>query len=160
MPEKHIIFLFLLFSISLLTKSQDQVIKIWPGFAPGSDTIENKEQWTADKCIINVFQPDLSFFLPKHQKKPYFWAAFSKDEITIMIQEKSSIVSQYKSLENKEIGGTFTLFIQMFNVKEYYEQISDKVKIVSEIHTQPYSSAEFAIKDCNGYILTFAEMDQ
>jgi acetyl esterase/lipase len=58
---------FLFFIISFSSRSQNQVIKIWPNLAPGSENMENKEQWTEGKSVANVYQPDLTIFLPEHQ---------------------------------------------------------------------------------------------
>jgi acetyl esterase/lipase len=60
-------FIHFLFAISFSTLSQTQVIKIWPKLAPGSEKLEDKEQWTEDKCVSNVYQPDLTVCLPVHQ---------------------------------------------------------------------------------------------
>ncbi len=99
----------------------------------------------------------LTQFAP--EKKPYFWAALKRDNLEIMLQDVTSLTGEYQVLKGKEIGGSLSFFIRMNGVKEFYEEIKDKVNVISKLHTQPYTSAEFAIQDCNGYILTFAEVD-
>lgn len=42
-------------------------MKIWPNLAPGSESVMNNEQWTGTKNVSNVYQPDLTIFLPDHQ---------------------------------------------------------------------------------------------
>ncbi len=54
-------------TISFSLQAQTQVIKIWPNLAPGSENEENKEEWTETKDVSNVYQPDLTIFLPEHQ---------------------------------------------------------------------------------------------
>lgn len=56
-----------LFSIlSTSTFCQNKVVDIWPGLAPGSENIEDKEEWRNGKSVINVYQPELTVFLPKN----------------------------------------------------------------------------------------------
>ena len=65
-----IIILTLLFTISFSAQAQTQVIKIWPDLAPGSENKENNEQWNEGKSVSNVYQPDLTVFLPEHHAEP------------------------------------------------------------------------------------------
>jgi acetyl esterase/lipase len=62
--------LLLLITISFSAQAQTQVIKIWPDLAPGSENKENKEQWNEGKSVSNVYQPDLTVFLPEHHAEP------------------------------------------------------------------------------------------
>ena len=66
MKKLKISHLFLLLAIPFPIHAQPQVIKIWPGLAPGSENAENREQWTDSKDVSNVYQPDLTVFLPEH----------------------------------------------------------------------------------------------
>ena len=66
--KKYTIHFLLLFTISFSVQAQDQVIKIWPNLAPGSESVENNEQWTESKDVSNVYQPDLTIFLLEHQE--------------------------------------------------------------------------------------------
>ena len=70
MEAKYIFHLLLLFAISFPVQAQNQVVKIWPTLAPGSEKLENKEEWTEGKNVSNVYQPDLTIFLPGHQAVP------------------------------------------------------------------------------------------
>lgn len=63
----QLVYCLLLLTISLSVQAQTQVIKIWPKLAPGSETEENKEQWTEGRVVSNVYQPDLTMFLPEQQ---------------------------------------------------------------------------------------------
>ena len=51
----------------LSVQAQNQVVAIWPGPAPGSEKVQDLEQWTESKDVTNVFQPDLTVFLPEGQ---------------------------------------------------------------------------------------------
>jgi acetyl esterase/lipase len=67
---KNIIFNFFVLSVLFVSPlySQHKVIKIWPGLAPGTEGRENNEK-TAGGSVINVYQPDLTIFLPEKINK-------------------------------------------------------------------------------------------
>ena len=85
------------------------------------------------------------------------WAMIKNDEVEIMLQRKDSIIEELPEFAELKIGGTFTLYISMQNVKIFYDEIKDKVEIVKDIHKTFYGADEFVIKDLNNYILYFAE---
>ena len=55
------------------------------------------------------------------------------------------------------IGGSLTLYIEVEDIKGLYATLADKTTIVKDMHTTFYGMREFYIRDCNGYILGFAE---
>ena len=89
--------------------------------------------------------------------KQLIFALMKRGNVEFMFQEKKSLGEDVPPLKGKEIGGSFTLYIETEGVKEFYEEIKNKVVIVKDLHTAWYGMREFYIKDCNGYILTFAE---
>jgi len=48
-------------------QAQTQAIKIWPNLAPGSENVENNEQWTEGKVVSIVYQPEVTIYIPEHQ---------------------------------------------------------------------------------------------
>jgi catechol 2,3-dioxygenase-like lactoylglutathione lyase family enzyme len=56
-----------------------------------------------------------------------------------------------------KLGGSFDIFIEMEGVVEYYESIKEKVQVIVELTDIPFK--QFAIKDINGYILLFGQLD-
>ena len=65
-------FLFLLLSVSVAIQAQRQVIPIWPGIAPGSESWSQKEiQYLNDQnqqMVRNVVSPALTVYLPDPAK--------------------------------------------------------------------------------------------
>ena len=65
-------FLFLLLSVSVTIQAQRQVIPIWPGIAPGSESWSQKEiQYLNDQnqqMVRNVVSPALTVYLPDPAK--------------------------------------------------------------------------------------------
>lgn len=84
------------------------------------------------------------------------FAIISKDNISIMLQEQSSLLEEYPTLNKDEIIPTFTLFITVKNVTMLYENLKEKVKIAKALHKTFYGKDEFAIFDNNGNILTIS----
>ena len=52
---------------------------------------------------------------------------------------------------------TGTFYFNMVGVRDFFEQIKNKVEIVWPLRTMDYGQMEFGIKDCDGYTLAFAE---
>jgi acetyl esterase/lipase len=50
--------------------AQDQVVPIWPGLAPGSEGVTDEEQWVDGREVSDVYQPDLTLFLPENRVTP------------------------------------------------------------------------------------------
>lgn len=88
----------------------------------------------------------------------YDFAILSKDGIEIMLQKNENMIREYPVFENKEIGGTFTLFFEVYDILTIYEKASTQAQIVKELHQTFYGTKEFSMKDNNGYILTFSEL--
>lgn len=88
----------------------------------------------------------------------YNFAILSKDGVEIMLQKQENLVSELPSFNNREIGGTFTLFIEVNDILAIYEKASTQAEIVKELHQTFYGTKEFTMKDNNGYILTFSEL--
>jgi uncharacterized glyoxalase superfamily protein PhnB len=55
------------------------------------------------------------------------------------------------------VGGSFLLYVKVKGIRAFFEQIKDEATLLSGLETTFYGATEFVIKDCNGYVLTFAE---
>lgn len=85
------------------------------------------------------------------------FAILMRDQVELMLQKKESLGSDVPYLSNMEIGGSFTLFIEVENVEEIYNKIKSEVEILVDLKTTFYGMKEVTIKDLDGYVLTFAE---
>jgi uncharacterized glyoxalase superfamily protein PhnB len=50
-------------------------------------------------------------------------------------------------------------YIDVENIEETYKQLEGRVEIAKTLETTWYGMREFYIRDCNGYILGFAERE-
>jgi hypothetical protein len=69
----------------------------------------------------------------------------------------------FKSLGNdlpmisRQNGGSLLLYIKTTEIRKFFDQIKENVKVVKGLEKILYSTTEFSIVDNNGYLLTFAE---
>ncbi len=84
------------------------------------------------------------------------FAILNKDNISLMFQERNSLLEEYPTLQKDEIIPTFTLFITVKDVKKVYEELKDNVEIFAKLHQTFYGKDEFAFFDNNKNILTIS----
>ncbi len=92
---------------------------------------------------------------PKEGK--FDWAMMRSEEADIMFQSRESLGGVIPDFKNKEIGATLVIYIEVDNVEELYNLIKNKVDVIEELNTTSYGMKEFLVRDCNGYILVFAQ---
>lgn len=76
--------------------------------------------------------------------------------VEMMFQAKTSMVDEIPGFSNTNIGASLTFYIEVDNVEEFHKKLHGKVEIIRDMQTTFYGMREFYIRDCNGYILTFA----
>ena len=91
------------------------------------------------------------------ENTPFVWALMQRDEVEVMFQERASLTEEVPLFEGMALGGALTFYIDMQGVEALYEKIRAQVQVVMDLKTTFYGKREFAIQDCNGFILTFAE---
>ncbi len=87
---------------------------------------------------------------------PLAFAMIKRDGVELMLQSQESVSQELPASERQPIGGSFALYIQVADARELYESVRRKVKILKDLHATFYGTEEFYIRDCNGYVLTFA----
>lgn len=91
------------------------------------------------------------------KKGRFDWAFMRCEDLEIMFQSKQSLserITQFKSSEN---GGSIIIYIEVDNIEYLYAWMKNKVEIIEELHLTPYKMMEFIVRDCNGFILAFAQ---
>jgi uncharacterized glyoxalase superfamily protein PhnB len=76
--------------------------------------------------------------------------------VTFMFQTVESLGNVLPSI-SRNSGGSILLYIQTSNIRDFFEQIKDKVKVLKGIEKTFYGATEFCIEDNNGFVITFAE---
>jgi uncharacterized glyoxalase superfamily protein PhnB len=94
--------------------------------------------------------------VPSESGKLQF-AVLSKDSLMLMLQEKSNLIEEYPILSTDKVHPSATLYIDVDNLGELYQDLKERHEILCDLHTTFYGSKEFAVADNNGYVLTFTE---
>ncbi len=90
----------------------------------------------------------------------YAYAMVSRDKVYIMLMKKDIFEEDLPMLKGTTIGASVSFYCDVNNIHELYNSLKDKVDIAIDLHTTWYGMQEFYIKDCNGYILGFAEKNK
>jgi len=110
-------------------------------------------------ATMNWYQTKLGFWTdPFPANEPYLFAILFRDDIEIMLQR----VEKYQRADDydRRAGGVWDAYIRSAHVKELYDGIKDEVTIVKPLRQQPYGAWEFEVKDPNGYVLVFSEIEE
>ena len=84
------------------------------------------------------------------------WVMMNNGSVTMMFQTFESLADDLPEISRKD-GGSLLLYINLKNIKAFFNEIQSKVTILKGLETTFYGATEFSIKDNNGYVLTFAE---
>ncbi|MDB5002011.1 MAG: glyoxalase [Mucilaginibacter sp.] len=84
------------------------------------------------------------------------WAMMVNGSVTMMFQTYESLADELPEISRKD-GGSLILYINLKDIRGFFEQIKDKVPVLKGLETTFYGATEFSIKDNNDYVLTFAE---
>lgn len=84
------------------------------------------------------------------------FAMMSCGNVVFMFQTFESLGNELPNV-SRQNGGSLLLYIQTTGIKDFFEKIEDKVKVVKGLEKTFYGATEFSIEDNNGFLLTFAE---
>jgi uncharacterized glyoxalase superfamily protein PhnB len=113
-----------------------------------------------DKAVSHyreVFDAKLQYSLPK--APPYQWASLLLGDAEIMFWQKQAARKEYSgvALTSKK-PGNLILYLYVEDIDASYGRIKDKVKVLMQPKDQFYGIREFAVKDCFGFVSTFAQI--
>jgi uncharacterized glyoxalase superfamily protein PhnB len=84
------------------------------------------------------------------------WAMMVNGSVTVMFQTYESLADELPEISRNK-GGSLLLYINLKNIREFFETIKDQVKVLKGLEKTFYGATEFSILDNNNYVLTFAE---
>ncbi len=91
------------------------------------------------------------------EQKKYIYAMMTRGSVQVMFQRTDSIGEDVPPLKGMPIGASVSFYMEVEDINALYQEIKPKAEVVKELETAWYGMQEFYIKDCNGYILGFAE---
>lgn len=86
----------------------------------------------------------------------FIWAMMTNGNVTMMFQTFASLGDELPEI-SRQPGGSLLLYINVKGIREFFELIKDKVKVLKGLDVTFYGATEFSILDNNNYVLTFAE---
>lgn len=86
----------------------------------------------------------------------FIFAMMTCGSVIFMFQTFESLGNELPNV-SRQNGGSLLLYIQTDEVRNFFDQIKDKVKVIKGLEKTFYGATEFSIEDNNGYLLTFAE---
>lgn len=105
-----------------------------------------------------TFGAEVVATLPTDAETDYFWAQVSIDGNQLMFQERGSLEEKLPVLEGTPIGGSVPLYIDIENAEQRHAALEAAgVDIVKSPHETEFGWRQFAVTDCNGYVLWFGE---
>ena len=110
-------------------------------------------------ATIQWYQSKLGFWSdPFPSTEPYVFAILFRDHIEIMLQR----LENYQKPDDyaRRPGGVWDAYIRTSGLKELYDAVKDEVTIVQPLRQQPYGAWEFELRDPNGYVLVFSEIEE
>jgi uncharacterized glyoxalase superfamily protein PhnB len=84
------------------------------------------------------------------------FAMMTCGNVIFMFQTFESLGNKLPTV-SRQRGGSLLLYIQTSGIRDFFDQIKDKVKVIKGLEKTFYGATEFSIEDNNGYLLTFAE---
>lgn len=104
-----------------------------------------------------VLDAEVVATLPEEADDPW-WAQLQIDDASLMIQERDSLSDKLPPLEGASIGGSVAFYIDVDDAGALHTSLSDAgVEVVQDVHETDFGWRQFAVEDCNGYILWFGE---
>jgi uncharacterized glyoxalase superfamily protein PhnB len=86
----------------------------------------------------------------------YTWAMMKSGNVVFMFQTFENLAGELPAISRQD-GGSLLFYIGIKNIRSFFKNIKDNVKIVKGLEKAFYGATEFSIIDNNNYILTFAE---
>lgn len=109
-------------------------------------------------ATIRWYEEQLGFTAdPFPDREPHVFAILSRDDVEIFLQRVEGY--QKPDVYNKRPGGVWDAYIRTEGVRDLYESVREEAEIIQPLHKQPYGAWEFEVKDPNGYVLVFSEME-
>jgi hypothetical protein len=87
------------------------------------------------------------------------WAMMANGEVIFMFQSFSSLGDELPAI-SRQNGGSLLFYIKLKKIRDFFEQVKNKVTVLKGIEKTFYGAIEFSILDNNNYVLTFAEDEE
>ncbi|NJO81523.1 MAG: bleomycin resistance family protein [Blastochloris sp.] len=88
---------------------------------------------------------------------PFIYALVRRDGIEIQFQSTESLAEDVSVFEGMHVGASVAFYYKVNNIEVLYSELKSRAEVVKDFATTWYDMREFYIRDCNGYVLGFAQ---
>ena len=88
--------------------------------------------------------------------QPLGFAMPQRDDVEIMLQSREGMEVELGKLTPAS-GDAVALYIDVDDVDALYAEIGGRVNLVMDLRETFYGAREFSFRDCNGFIIGFAQ---
>lgn len=105
----------------------------------------------------SVFDAEVEARLPDGDDDSW-WAQLAIGDASLMVQERDSLTEKISTLDGSAVGGSLALYLDVDDAERLRNNLADAgVEIAEDLHETDFGWEQFAIEDCNGYVLWFGE---
>ena len=86
-----------------------------------------------------------------------FSVASTAEKTITVTQGGAHLVFTSQDMWSTTLGFSGTIYITVADVDQYFSTIASRASVAWPLQAMPYGSREFAITDCNGYLIAFQQ---
>jgi uncharacterized glyoxalase superfamily protein PhnB len=121
-----------------------------------NDTVDFYSNVLGFEFVMGVPENSQKSVMGRQKGQTLGFALMKRGAVEMMFQAKKSMREEIPGFRGMGVGASLTFYIDVDNVTALYKELRDKVTIIRDMQTTFYGKQEFYIRDCNGYVLTFA----
>lgn len=107
--------------------------------------------WTKHLNLAVMFYTNILKFTCDELNEKIGWASLSRDNVQVMLVEPR----QHPEFTESQFTGS--IYIHTDDVDKVWKELKDKVEVVYPIDNFEHGMREFAIYDCNKYMIQFGQ---
>lgn len=88
---------------------------------------------------------------------PFVFVMLDRDGVQVFLNAVQAAVEDFPDAATWPSGGTNTMFFVVTDVDGLHAQVVPHTAVVMPLKTQFYGMREFAVRDPDGHLITFAE---
>ncbi|HOY10179.1 MAG TPA: VOC family protein [Candidatus Omnitrophota bacterium] len=109
------------------------------------------------KFIMGVETGSREIAVSWREEQPLDWAIMNCGDVEIMFQSRAYLKTHLPQCSLSAQSDKAVLYIEMEDLRDFYTILKGKVEVIKDIAVTFYGMREFYVRDCNGYIIGFAE---
>jgi uncharacterized glyoxalase superfamily protein PhnB len=87
---------------------------------------------------------------------PFVFAIVAHGNVEVFFNTREAAVAEYPAFADSPIGGTLTMFVEVSDIEAAWNELRERVDVVMPYEKKWYGMTEFAFRDPDGYLITYA----